>query len=217
LWFPLRTPEIEPRDAFAAAARGVALVDGENGLCGVRSLIALRALEGETVTGSLCRALVRSVRLIEPTTVNAPWSPLNAMVAGSHAARPLVPIGRSARVRGCRRSVAARATIWVDYLGCVSGSPPRLASTNGTADVGSSPAGASEPLDFDALLQRLSGYALKYVLAEAFQALELGRMLFRIDETPGGQMMSYYAISSDGAAALKRGDVAEVLERRLPD
>jgi hypothetical protein len=58
-----------------------------------------------------------------------------------------------------------------------------------------------------------SWYALKYVLAEAFQALELGRMLFRIDETPGGDMMSYYAISADGAAALKRGDVAEVLER----
>ncbi len=60
-------------------------------------------------------------------------------------------------------------------------------------------------------------YALKYVLAEAFQALELGRMLVRIDETPGGQMMSYYAISSGGAAALKQGDVAAVLERRLPD
>jgi hypothetical protein len=62
-----------------------------------------------------------------------------------------------------------------------------------------------------------SWYALKYVLAEAFQALELGRMLFRIDETPGGDMMSYYAISADGAEALKRGDVAEVLGRRLPE
>jgi hypothetical protein len=128
----------------------------------------------------------------------------------------------------------------------------------------SSSAGASEPLDFDVLLQHFSAlplaqraaevlagiasqlpraersamdrlftpwladqytaedrpdswYALKYVLAEAFQALELGRMLFRIDETPGGQMMSYYAISADGAAALERGDVVEVLERRLPD
>ncbi len=28
--------------------------------------------------------------------------------------------------------------------------------------------------------------------------------------------MSYYAISSDGAEALERGDVAEVVDRRLP-
>jgi hypothetical protein len=62
-----------------------------------------------------------------------------------------------------------------------------------------------------------SWYTLKYLLAETFQALELSRMVFRIDETPQGDMMSYYAVSSDGRAALERGDVAEVIQRRLPD
>jgi hypothetical protein len=62
-----------------------------------------------------------------------------------------------------------------------------------------------------------SWYTLKYVLAEAFQALELARMVFRIDESPRGPTTCYYAISSDGRTALERGDVAEVLARRLPD
>jgi hypothetical protein len=62
-----------------------------------------------------------------------------------------------------------------------------------------------------------SWYTLKYVLAEAFQALELSRMVFRIDETPQGDTTCYYAISADGQAALERGDVAEVVKRRLPD
>jgi hypothetical protein len=62
-----------------------------------------------------------------------------------------------------------------------------------------------------------SWYTLKYVLAEAFQALELSRMVFRIDETPRGETTCYYAISSDGRAALGRGDVAEAIKRRLPD
>jgi hypothetical protein len=61
-----------------------------------------------------------------------------------------------------------------------------------------------------------SWYTLKYVLAEAFQALELARMVFRSDETPNGHLMSYFGIGSDGAAALERGDVADVVERRLP-
>jgi hypothetical protein len=62
-----------------------------------------------------------------------------------------------------------------------------------------------------------SWYTLKYVLAEAFQALELSRLVFRIDETPQGETTCYYAISSDGQAALQRGEVAEVIRRRLPD
>ncbi len=62
-----------------------------------------------------------------------------------------------------------------------------------------------------------SWYALKYVLAEAFQALELARMVFRIDESPRGETTCYYAISPDGKAALERGDVAAVVGRRLPD
>ena len=62
-----------------------------------------------------------------------------------------------------------------------------------------------------------SWYTLKYVLAEAFQALELARMVFRIDESPHGATINYYAISPDGAAALGRGDVAAVVARRLPD
>src|SRR5215471_8426168 len=49
-----------------------------------------------------------------------------------------------------------------------------------------------------------SWYTLKYVLAEAFQALELARMVFRIDETPRSPTTNYYAISPDGAAALER-------------
>jgi hypothetical protein len=62
-----------------------------------------------------------------------------------------------------------------------------------------------------------SWYTLKYLLAETFQALTLARMVFRIDESPRGDMMSYYAVSSDGRAALERGDAAEVIKRRLPD
>jgi len=62
-----------------------------------------------------------------------------------------------------------------------------------------------------------SWYTLKYVLAEAFQALELARMVFRIDETPREPTTNYYAIGTDGTAALQRGDVAEVVGRRLPD
>jgi hypothetical protein len=61
-----------------------------------------------------------------------------------------------------------------------------------------------------------SWYALKYVLAETFQALELARMVFRIDESARGDFMSYFGITSDGAEALERGDVAEVVDRRLP-
>ncbi len=42
-------------------------------------------------------------------------------------------------------------------------------------------------------------------------------MLFRTDAAPNGHMMSYLAISTDGEAALERGDVAGVVARRLPD
>jgi hypothetical protein len=62
-----------------------------------------------------------------------------------------------------------------------------------------------------------SWYTLKYLLAETFQTLELARMVFRIEETPRGQTTCYYAITSDGKAALGRGDVADVVARRLPD
>jgi hypothetical protein len=62
-----------------------------------------------------------------------------------------------------------------------------------------------------------SWYSLKYLLAETFQALELARLIVRIDESPRGDLMSYYAVSSDGTAALERGDVAEVVKRRVPD
>lgn len=53
--------------------------------------------------------------------------------------------------------------------------------------------------------------------SDTFQALELARLVVRIDESPRGDLMTYYAVSSDGAAALQRGDVAEVVKRRLPD
>jgi hypothetical protein len=61
-----------------------------------------------------------------------------------------------------------------------------------------------------------SWYSLKYLLAKTFQALELARLIARIDESPRLELTSYYAVSSDGTASLGRGDVAEVVERRLP-
>jgi hypothetical protein len=77
--------------------------------------------------------------------------------------------------------------------------------------------GAWLPDQYSAADRPDSWYTLKYLLAETFQALELSRMVFRIDETPQGDTTCYYAISSDGQAALQRGDVAEVVKRRLPD
>jgi hypothetical protein len=64
--------------------------------------------------------------------------------------------------------------------------------------------------------QRRKLASLRVVLAEAFQALVLARMLIRQD--PSGNLYSEarYTNSPDGLAALERGDVAEVVARRLP-
>jgi hypothetical protein len=54
------------------------------------------------------------------------------------------------------------------------------------------------------------------VLAEAFNALVLARLLIPDDQF-AGQSQLVYSISADGLAAVERGDVAEVVARRLPD
>jgi hypothetical protein len=54
------------------------------------------------------------------------------------------------------------------------------------------------------------------VLAEAFNALVLARLLVP-DDRFAGQSQLVYSISADGLAALERGDVADVVARRLPD
>jgi hypothetical protein len=65
--------------------------------------------------------------------------------------------------------------------------------------------------------QRRQLASLGFVLAEAFQALVLTRLLIRRD--PSGNLYSEaaYVTSPDGLAALERGDVAAVVARRLPD
>jgi hypothetical protein len=56
---------------------------------------------------------------------------------------------------------------------------------------------------------------LGVVLAEAFNALVLARLLIPYDYFVGSSQV-LYSISADGLAALERGDVAEVVTRRLP-
>lgn len=60
-------------------------------------------------------------------------------------------------------------------------------------------------------------WALRHVLLEAFQALELARMIVRQeDSTNHWGTVTGYELGSDGQAALERGDIAEVVARRLP-
>jgi hypothetical protein len=60
-------------------------------------------------------------------------------------------------------------------------------------------------------------YALRPVLLEAFQALELARLVVRQEETTNHWgTVTAYRLGSDGKAALERGDVADVVARRLP-
>ena len=66
--------------------------------------------------------------------------------------------------------------------------------------------------------QRADHARLELLLAEAFQALVLARMLIRRETMgPQGGTIVSYANSPDGRAALERGDAAEVVARRLPD
>ena len=66
--------------------------------------------------------------------------------------------------------------------------------------------------------QRPNGWwALRHVLLEAFQALELTRMIVRQEDTTNHWgTVTGYELGSDGKAALGRGDVADVVARRLP-
>ena len=60
-------------------------------------------------------------------------------------------------------------------------------------------------------------WALRPVLLEAFQALELARLVVRQEETTNHWgTVTAYRLGSDGKAALERGDVADVVARRLP-
>ena len=58
-------------------------------------------------------------------------------------------------------------------------------------------------------------YELRITLAEALNALLIARLLINFDYGSGGSVIKY-AVSPDGLAALERGDVAEVVARRLP-
>ena len=72
-------------------------------------------------------------------------------------------------------------------------------------------------LDADAPPRPDGWWALRPVLLEAFQALELARLVVRQEDTTNhwGTQTAYY-LASDGKAALERGDVADVVARRLP-
>jgi hypothetical protein len=63
-----------------------------------------------------------------------------------------------------------------------------------------------------------SWHELQRVLDEAFGALVLSRLVVRHDQTTNhwGTVTSY-SLGPDGKAALERGDVADVVARRLPD
>jgi hypothetical protein len=65
--------------------------------------------------------------------------------------------------------------------------------------------------------QRRNWLGLELMLREAFQALVLARLLIRQEQTYKGATWVTYANSPDGRAALSRGDVADVVARRLPD
>ena len=60
-------------------------------------------------------------------------------------------------------------------------------------------------------------YELKVTLAEALNALAIARLLINWDGYVSGGSDINYAVSPEGLAALERGDVAEVVARRLPD
>ncbi len=65
--------------------------------------------------------------------------------------------------------------------------------------------------------QRATWFSLELDLQEAFQALELARMLIRRESPYRGATDITYALSPDGRAALSRGDVAQMVTRRLPE
>src|SRR5215471_12889372 len=65
--------------------------------------------------------------------------------------------------------------------------------------------------------QRATWFSLELVLLEAFQVLVLTRMLIRRESDYRGATGVTYALGPDGRAAQTRGDVAEVVARRLPD
>jgi hypothetical protein len=62
-----------------------------------------------------------------------------------------------------------------------------------------------------------SMHELRVTLAEALNALVIARLLINWDAGSSGGSVIKYAVSPDGLAALERGDVAEVVARRLPD
>ena len=65
--------------------------------------------------------------------------------------------------------------------------------------------------------QRATWFSLELVLLEAFQVLVLTRMLIRRESDYRGATGVTYALGPHGRAAQTRGDVAEVVARRLPD
>jgi hypothetical protein len=60
-------------------------------------------------------------------------------------------------------------------------------------------------------------HELRLSLAEALNALVIARLLINWDASSTGGPVIQYAVSPDGLAALERGDVADVVARRLPD
>jgi hypothetical protein len=60
-------------------------------------------------------------------------------------------------------------------------------------------------------------HELHVTLAEALNALVIARLLIHWDAGSSGGSVIKYAVSPDGLAAVERGDVAEVVARRLPD
>ena len=76
-----------------------------------------------------------------------------------------------------------------------------------------------DPLDLHLRYEQVArqSLSLALILREAFQALVLTRMVIRQEQTYKGATWVTYVNGPDGLAALDRGDVADVVARRLPD
>lgn len=82
-------------------------------------------------------------------------------------------------------------------------------------DSGFQPPPALEQISWE---QQATWYELRRVLEAALQALELSRLICRSESTTNHLgTVTGYTITADGTSALQRGDVADVVTRRLPD
>ena len=82
-------------------------------------------------------------------------------------------------------------------------------------DSGFQPPPAPEQISWE---QHATWYQVRHLLEATFQALELSRLICRSESTTNHMgTVTGYTITADGNTALQRGNVADVVTRRLPD